>query len=267
MGTARFVGEQEEQLSWPDQAQFSPSYLLDRSGIHSQSVRRLSEFLVLEAEPAEVVGKNAVLLSGLQRVNQTVLADKRVGDEYGCTKNQGEVHDAAEPDGWLSHKRGTLTLEANLATRHEQSEMFGTGLRLGHTFHRAQLRGPQLFSAQGAEMNREQGAEVVVVWTTFPGDGDPATFSQTLVSERLAACVTTQAGLRSVYRWQDDVEVATEYQLIIKTTADRVRELERRVEELHPYQVPEFLILPVKGGSATYLAWVGGSTRVEPRSD
>ena len=116
-------------------------------------------------------------------------------------------------------------------------------------------------------MIREQGAEVVVVWTTFPGDGDPAAFSQTLVSERLAACVTTQGGLTSVYRWRNDIEAATEYQLTIKTTVDRVAALERRVRELHPYEVPEFLILSVSGGSATYRAWVGASTRVEPGSD
>ena len=112
-------------------------------------------------------------------------------------------------------------------------------------------------------MIRAQGAEVVVVWTTFPGESDPTVFSETLVSERLAACVTTQAGLRSVYRWQDNVEVATEYQLTIKTTADRIAELERRVGELHPYEVPEFLVLPVNGGSATYLEWIGASTRVD----
>ena len=82
-------------------------------------------------------------------------------------------------------------------------------------------------------MIREKGVDVVVVWTTFPGDGDPAPLAQTLVSECLAACVTTQAGLRSVYRWQDAVEEAVEYQLVIKTTADRVERLEQRVSELH----------------------------------
>ena len=112
-------------------------------------------------------------------------------------------------------------------------------------------------------MIRGKSDEVVVVWTTFPGDGDPASFSETLVSERLAACVTIQAGLRSVYRWRDDVEEATEYQLMIKTTADRVEQLERRVGELHPYEIPEFLVLRVAGGSAEYVGWVTASTRPE----
>ena len=116
-------------------------------------------------------------------------------------------------------------------------------------------------------MNREQGTEVVVVWTTFPGDDDPALFSQTLVSERLAACVTIQRGLTSVYRWRDGIEKAAEYQLTIKTTVDRVGDLERRVGELHPYDVPEFLILPINGGSAAYLDYVEASTQTEQGSD
>ncbi len=116
-------------------------------------------------------------------------------------------------------------------------------------------------------MNREQGAEVVMVWTTFPGDDDPAPFSQTLVSERLAACVATQRGVTSVYRWRDGIEKATEYQLTIKTTVDRVGALERRVGELHPYDVPEFLILPINGGSAAYLEYVEASTQIEQGSD
>ena len=109
-------------------------------------------------------------------------------------------------------------------------------------------------------MIREKGADVVVVWTTFPGDGDPAPLAQTLVSECLAACVTTQAGLRSVYRWQDAVEESVEYQVVIKTTADRVERLEQRVSELHPYDVPEFLVLAVKDGSARYIDWVESAT-------
>lgn len=109
-------------------------------------------------------------------------------------------------------------------------------------------------------MIREKSAEVVVVWTTFPEDSDPSPLAKTLVSECLAACVTTQAGLRSVYRWQDAVEEAVEYQVVIKTTADRVERLEQRVSELHPYDVPEFLVLPLREGSARYIDWVQSAT-------
>jgi periplasmic divalent cation tolerance protein len=112
-------------------------------------------------------------------------------------------------------------------------------------------------------MNRAESTEVVVVWTTFPGHDDPALFAQTLVSERLAACVTTQRGLTSVYRWRDGIEKAAEYQLTIKTTVDRLGDLERRIGELHPYDVPEFLILPINGGSAAYLGYVSASTQPE----
>ena len=129
------------------------------------------------------------------------------------------------------------------------------------------LGGRTLFSAERAEMNREEGTEVVVVWTTFPGNDDPALFSQTLVSERLAACVTIQRGITSVYRWRNGIEKAVEYQLTIKTTVDRLGDLERRLGELHPYDVPEFLILPIKGGSATYLEYVASSTQPEQGSD
>lgn len=111
-------------------------------------------------------------------------------------------------------------------------------------------------------MIRDEGESVVVVWTTLPASSTPDSFARALVTERLAACVTTQAGLSSVYRWQGAVEGAVEHQVTIKTTADRVDALERRVAELHPYEVPEFLVSPMLGGSAAYLNWIRESTRV-----
>jgi periplasmic divalent cation tolerance protein len=110
-------------------------------------------------------------------------------------------------------------------------------------------------------MIRDEGESVVVVWTTLPANSAPGSFARALVKEGLAACVTTQEGLTSVYRWQDSIEDAVEYQLTIKTTVARVEALERRVAELHPYDVPEFLVSPVLDGSAAYLDWVRSSTR------
>ena len=97
--------------------------------------------------------------------------------------------------------------------------------------------------------------------TTFPADGDAETFASTLVTERLAACVNVLPPMRSIYTWKGVVERADERQLLIKTQTDRVRDLEVRIKALHPYDVPEFLVIAVVDGSRDYLSWVAESTR------
>lgn len=100
----------------------------------------------------------------------------------------------------------------------------------------------------------------VLVLTTLPVDADAAVFARTLVSERLAACVNLLAPMESVYRWEGDVQREAERQLIMKTTRARVDALWQRVRELHPYDVPEFLVLAIADGSDAYLRWLGEST-------
>jgi periplasmic divalent cation tolerance protein len=97
---------------------------------------------------------------------------------------------------------------------------------------------------------------VVIVLTTLPADADALAFGRTLVDERLAACVSVLEGLRSVYRWNDAIEESREQQLLIKTDASAVAAIERRITALHPYDVPEVLVLPVGGGGEAYLNWV-----------
>ncbi len=99
----------------------------------------------------------------------------------------------------------------------------------------------------------------VVVLLTGPDLETMGRLGETLVNERLAACVNLVPGLISVYRWQGAVEQAHEVLAIVKTTSDLVRALERKVGELHPYDVPEVIVLPVTGGSAKYLDWVTDS--------
>lgn len=99
-------------------------------------------------------------------------------------------------------------------------------------------------------------AAVVVVLTTLPADADAAAFARTLVDERLAACVSVYGVMQSVYRWQGRIAVDDERQVVIKTTADRVAGLQSRLAGWHPYEVPEFLVLPAAGGGDAYLAWV-----------
>ena len=103
--------------------------------------------------------------------------------------------------------------------------------------------------------------ECVIVCTTLPAAADASAFGRVLVEERLAACVSSRPGACSVYRWQGGIEQDDEQQVAIKTTADRLKALEQRVNAIHPYDVPELLVLPVVGGSQAYLDWLAESTR------
>ena len=95
----------------------------------------------------------------------------------------------------------------------------------------------------------------------MPADADGPAFGRALLNERLAACVNLLAPMESVYRWEGRVEQETERQVIIKTTRDRLNALWDRVRELHPYEIPEFIVLAIADGNEAYLKWVGESTK------
>jgi len=97
---------------------------------------------------------------------------------------------------------------------------------------------------------------VVVVLTTLPADSDAEAFAETLVSERVAACVSIGAPMTSLYTWKGAVERAVERQLVMKTVRAKVPVVEARLAALHPYEVPELLVLPIVEGGEAYLAWV-----------
>ena len=99
---------------------------------------------------------------------------------------------------------------------------------------------------------------VVVVLSTFPSSEKAAEIARTLVEERLCACVNLVPAVRSIYRWDGKIHDDAEVLAIVKTTAERVEALRDRLIALHPYDVPEAIVLPVAGGHAPYLAWVTG---------
>jgi periplasmic divalent cation tolerance protein len=82
-----------------------------------------------------------------------------------------------------------------------------------------------------------------------------------LVEHQLAACVNILPGVQSIYRWQGKIESGAEVLMVIKTSANLVAEVESTITGLHSYDVPEFLALPVSGGSHAYLAWLKDSLR------
>jgi periplasmic divalent cation tolerance protein len=99
-----------------------------------------------------------------------------------------------------------------------------------------------------------------VALTTFPADGDVERFAATLVEEKLAACINVLPPMRSIYAWRGTIERADERQLLIKTRTAAVPQLERRIKELHPYDVPEFLVIPILDGSPDYLSWLAAES-------
>jgi periplasmic divalent cation tolerance protein len=105
-------------------------------------------------------------------------------------------------------------------------------------------------------------APVRIVLTTTASPEEAARLARTLVEERLAACATMIPAVQSIYRWQGEVEAATETLLLIKTGPDQLAALEARLHELHSYQTPEFLVLAVEAASHPYLDWLQASLRL-----
>jgi periplasmic divalent cation tolerance protein len=105
-------------------------------------------------------------------------------------------------------------------------------------------------------MTSPPAPDVRIVLTTIGSETDALALARTLVDERLAACVNVLPAMVSIYRWKGSVEQDKEHQVVIKTAPDRLPALEARLRQLHPYELPEFLVLDVAGGEAAYLAWV-----------
>jgi periplasmic divalent cation tolerance protein len=118
---------------------------------------------------------------------------------------------------------------------------------------------PQMngMDADGMKKVADPDQVAVVVLCTFPDVEKARAIAAELVERRLAACVNLLPGVESIYRWEGKVERADEVLAVIKTT--RYPELAAALKELHPYEVPEILALPVAAGLAGYLKWLGES--------
>jgi len=97
--------------------------------------------------------------------------------------------------------------------------------------------------------------DLILILTTMPDDDRAAGLARTLVEERLAACVNVHAPMTSTYWWKDVVEGAPERQVVIKTTRGRRAALEARLHALHPYELPELVVIDAAGSEA-YATWV-----------
>jgi periplasmic divalent cation tolerance protein len=102
--------------------------------------------------------------------------------------------------------------------------------------------------------------EFVVVYVTTGSEAEARTIAQTLVSDRLAACVSLTP-ITSVYRWEGAVQQEPEWQLMIKTRREHWEVLKVAIETLHSYEVPECIAVPIVTGTPSYLRWLADSTQ------
>ena len=102
-------------------------------------------------------------------------------------------------------------------------------------------------------------ADFQIILSTCADQPEAERIAQRLVELGLAACVNILPGVRSIYRWQGQIESAAEVLLLIKTSAEHSEQVQSAVASLHSYETPELLVLPVAGGSAGYLGWLAAS--------
>lgn len=107
----------------------------------------------------------------------------------------------------------------------------------------------------------EEKARYGVILVTAPDRSQAEAIAQTLIETKLAACVTILP-VHSVYTWQGEIQKDDEWQLLIKSDLDRFPDLEAKIRQIHPYEVPEIIALPILAGSQPYLQWI--SQQVQP---
>jgi periplasmic divalent cation tolerance protein len=106
-----------------------------------------------------------------------------------------------------------------------------------------------------------QMTDCIVVLVTVGSRDEGERIAEAVVGEQLAACVNVAGPIRSIYRWENDIQRDDEWLLVIKTRAVQFEPLAARVRALHSYQTPEVIAVPITEGSAAYLEWLRGAAR------
>jgi periplasmic divalent cation tolerance protein len=102
--------------------------------------------------------------------------------------------------------------------------------------------------------------DILLVFTTLPDAASAEKLARRLIEARAAACVNQLALCTSTYRWEDNIDTATEVPLLIKTTKEAYPRLEKSIREAHPYELPEIIAVPVTAGLPAYMDWVSKET-------
>ncbi|RNL85842.1 divalent-cation tolerance protein CutA [Halostreptopolyspora alba] len=110
-------------------------------------------------------------------------------------------------------------------------------------------------------MSVSGGAERVRVETTTDTRASAGAIARSVIERRLAACAQVVGPITSFFRWENEVQEDEEWMVVLKTAADRLSDLTAHLLEVHPYDVPEVISVPIDGGNPEYLAWLSDETR------
>ena len=102
--------------------------------------------------------------------------------------------------------------------------------------------------------------ESVLIITNYSDPTSATALAEELIKQHLAACVNVSSAGRSIYRWQGKVESAEEFQVWIKTRKQHYDRVEQLIKMMHPYELPEIIMVPIIGGSTAYLQWINDET-------
>lgn len=100
-----------------------------------------------------------------------------------------------------------------------------------------------------------------IVMTTFPDMDSAQQLAEQLVTRKLAACVNILPVMTSIYRWQGKLEQGQEHQLLIKTEQSCTNEVQSAIEQVHPYELPEIIVVPIMAGHKPFLNWISESVK------
>jgi periplasmic divalent cation tolerance protein len=116
------------------------------------------------------------------------------------------------------------------------------------------------FTTVAASLMKKSAEQVLVILVTVVNQQDAIRIGEAMVNARLAACANIVSRVQSIYRWKGKVVKAKEALLILKSTKSRYRALEKAINAIHTYEIPEIIALPVKDGNDRYIGWVRSET-------
>lgn len=103
--------------------------------------------------------------------------------------------------------------------------------------------------------------EPILVMTNFPDNKGAVALAEALIDQHLAACVNVLSPCTSIYRWQGKVESADEIPVLIKTLRQHYDRVEQLIKMMHPYELPEVIMVPILNGLPAYLQWIANETQ------